>query len=209
MRAIIIANGEFNGQIEISPTDLVIAANGGARHCLDHNIAPKIVIGDLDSLEPEDITRLVALGAELIKFPARKDFTDLELALRYAQEQGADEVIIQAGLGARWDQTIANLLLPILFAPLKVRLFDSNQEISFVHAGETLHLQGEPGDTVSLIPIAGLAQGISTQGLEYPLVDESLVFGSSRGVSNVLLDDQAVVSLTKGILICVIIHKPA
>jgi thiamine pyrophosphokinase len=209
LRAIIIANGQLKEPINPLPEDLVIAADGGAMHCLAHNIKPNYVIGDLDSLDTEHISRLEALGARFIKYPARKDYTDLELALRFAQENGADEVIILAGLGARWDQTIANLMLPILLAPLKVRLLDAGQEICFLQAGEGLRIRGQPGDTVSLIPLAGPAQGITTRGLEYPLFEDRLEPGSTRGISNVLLVNEAFVSLEKGNLLCVIIHNPA
>jgi thiamine pyrophosphokinase len=208
LRAVVIANGQLNGAIEFQPGDLIIAADGGARHCLDHGIRPAYVIGDLDSLEPAHLARLEALGAAIVQYPARKDYTDLELALRFAQQQGASEIVILAGLGARWDQTIANLLLPAILSPLDVRLLDASQEICFLHAGKTIHIQGQAGDTVSLIPLAGPAQGITTQGLEYPLLDEGLDFGSTRGISNVLLEKQASVRLRNGLLLCIILHNP-
>jgi thiamine pyrophosphokinase len=56
---------------------------------------------------------------------------------------------------------------------------------------------------VSLIPFGGDAHGIRTQGLEYPLNDESLFFGPARGVSNVLLGVEARVSLRSGMLLCI------
>ena len=45
-------------------------------------------------------------------------------------------------------------------------------------------LTGEEGELVSLLPVGGPAEGVTAQGLRYPLSDETLAAGSSRGVSN-------------------------
>jgi thiamine pyrophosphokinase len=206
LRCVIFANGKLNHFPELHPDDLIIAADGGARHCLRLGLRPRIVIGDLDSLNDEDLRMLRANGAEIIQYSTRKDYTDLELALRHAQDLGVDEILVLGALGERWDQTVANLLLPAALAPTPIRLVDGNQEIYFLRGGETLVVHGRAGDTLSLIPLAGEAVGVSTQNLEYPLDQEDLVFGSTRGVSNVLLTDQAAVSLREGLLLCVLIR---
>jgi thiamine pyrophosphokinase len=206
LRIVIFANGRMDWPFEIQNDDFIIAADGGARHCLERQIRPDIVIGDMDSLSASDIARLETDGAEIITFPARKDFTDLELALRKAQELDASEVLLLGALGARWDQTIANLILPSAYATMCIRLLDGPQEISFLRGGEELEVAGQPGDTVSLIPLAGDATGVATQNLEYPLNGDRLVFGGSRGVSNVLTAESAKVSLQEGLLLCVVIH---
>ena len=76
-------------------------------------------------------------------------------------------------------------------------------------SGSRLALHGQPGDTVSLIPLGGEAHGITTHGLEYPLQQETLRFGTTRGVSNVLLGDSATIQLQQGMLLCVVIHQHA
>jgi thiamine pyrophosphokinase len=166
------------------------------------------VIGDLDSLTEEEISRLQSGGAQVIQFPTRKDSTDLELALQHAELLTPDEILIYGALGKRWDQTIANLLLAGAYPLARIRLVDGDQEIRYVRARETLRIEGEPGDTVSLIPLSGDVEGITTRGLDYPLKDERLSFGSTRGVSNVLLGDRAEVTLREGLLVCVVIHQP-
>ncbi|MFC1878468.1 thiamine diphosphokinase [Chloroflexota bacterium] len=206
MRTIIFANGELNSSFRFQPDDLIIAADGGSKHCLAMGIQPHIVIGDLDSLSKQDLAVLKSGGAQIIQYPRQKDFTDLELAIEYARDHDAKHIVILAALGARWDQTIANLLLPAAFHSLSIQLLDGNQEIHFVSGGKQLVLAGAPGDTVSLIPLAGDAVGITTLGLEYPLSDEILYFGSTRGVSNLLMGDQASISLKEGFLLCAVLH---
>lgn len=215
MRSVIIANGELNNHPELEAGDLLIAADGGARHCLRLGLHPQIVIGDFDSLDPGDLAELEQAGAEIVRHPPRKDATDLELALLVARERGATQVIVLGALGDRWDQTVANLLLPLSnrLAGLPVRLLDGPQELLLLRATDPaqpaeIEVRGQPGDIVSLIPLGGDAQGVRTEGLEYPLHGETLLFGATRGVSNVLLSAAATISLLSGILLAVIIHAP-
>jgi thiamine pyrophosphokinase len=57
---------------------------------------------------------------------------------------------------------------------------------------------------VSLIPVHGRADGISTTGLRYPLHAEPLLAGSSRGISNEFLGGSACVAVERGALLVVI-----
>jgi thiamine pyrophosphokinase len=214
LRVVIFANGILSDPkkslAHIHPNDMLIAADGGALHCIRLGLNPDIVIGDFDSLEPEELSKLEKSGAELIRHPARKDYTDLELALLYASQSGATQVLILGALGNRWDQTLANLLLPASsdFSALDIRLIDGTQEIFLVKSGHKTEIKGKPGDTLSLIPLYGEARGITTEGLEYALQDGVLQFGSTRGISNVLLGRLASISCQEGLLVGVLIHPP-
>ncbi len=223
MRILIFANGSLSAAQAISqfatlqPDDIVIAADGGGQHCLALGIQPRFVIGDLDSLDDQSLPQLKAQGAEIIQHPRRKDYTDLELALRYAQELGADEIVILGALGKRWDQTIANILLPAVLSPTtlqkanlrppRIKILDEDQEIYFLCGEDQQEIQGQPGDVVSLVPITERACGVTTQNLEYPLEASDLLLGSTLGISNVLLNDHGAVSLKEGKMLCVVIHQ--
>lgn len=208
MHIAIIANGWLNQPLDIHPNATLIAADGGARHCLELGLRPDYVIGDLDSLEEQHLQELHRQGTNIVRYPSRKDFTDLELAVQQAIELGASEIAIYGALGARWDQTIANLLLPIAYPGVRIWLVDGQQEIHLLRGGEELHLSGQPGDTLSLLPLTAEAGGITTHNLEYPLENETLFLGSTRGVSNVLLNSPAKIVLEKGLLLCTLIHTP-
>ena len=212
-RAVIFANGILSdpaaARAALSEGDIVIAADGGARHCRLLGIRPDYLIGDFDSLEASEVEQFEADGVCVLRHPARKDYTDLELAIRHAGSLGVHEILVLGALGKRWDQTLANLLLPAAEenAALQMRLLDGGQEVLLLRGGSQLTLHGRPGDTVSLIPLGGEALGITTQGLEYPLKQETLHFGTTRGVSNTLLSNNATVQLEQGMLLCVIIHQ--
>ena len=196
--------------VEQQQDKLVIAADGGARHCIALGIKPDVVIGDFDSLVEQDIVILNKMGSRFISYSARKDQTDLELAIQHACEQNASQITIYGALGQRWDQSLANLML--LASPgldhCQTRLVDGLQEAFLIRSGTKIEIHGQPGDTVSLIPIGGNASGIRTRGLEYALENETLVFAQARGVSNVLSQDKATVELQHGLLVCIVIHKP-
>ncbi len=211
MKAIIIANGQIHdGDFHRNPiraADLVICANGGARNALTLDLTPNVVIGDLDSFDESLRSQLEKERCQFITHPAHKDQTDLELAVKYAVEQGAQEVLILGALGNRFDHTLANVLLLALpeLRPVKAKILDGNQEV-FLIRDEAL-IEGQVGDILSLLPLTKEVTGIYTQGLEYALKDGALCLGPSRGVSNVLTSPQARVRIGQGLLLAVIIHN--
>ena len=209
-RAVIFANGELPHpaaiRTSLQPDDWIIAADGGARHALACGRHPHLVIGDLDSLSSQLRSELEASGTEFHSYPAAKDETDLELALLHAVQEGASEIVILAALGGRLDQTIANVLLLTLpaLSGTDVRIVGGVEE-AFVIRHEGL-IEGQLGDTVSLIPLGGDAAGVTAEGLAWPLDDDVLRFGPARGVSNVLTAKQARVQVRQGLLLCVVAH---
>jgi len=213
MRVVVFANGEFadpqGARDLLRPDDLIIAADGGTQYALAVGVIPHAVIGDLDSLPPADQARLKTAGSQIILFSSRKDETDLELALLHAVREGATEIVILAALGGRLDQTIANVLLLSLpeLSRLNVRIVEGPQTAFLIRDGrDDALIEGQPGDTVSLIPLGGDAVGVTTEGLEWPLHEDSLRFGPARGVSNVLTAQIARVRVRRGLLLCVVTH---
>ena len=209
MRAVIFANGILNYLPDtyaiMRSDDLVIAADGGARHCLSLNIIPSFVIGDLDSLCNDDLNILQIAGAKIIRYPIKKDQTDLELALQLAIDMGADDIIVFGALGARWDMSIGNILLLTAskLIDATVRLIDGLQEVMLLRGGKKLVFHGQKGDILSLVPLGRDAYGVTLHGLEYPLKDDVLQSGATRGISNVLIAEKATVCLKQGLLLCI------
>jgi thiamine pyrophosphokinase len=206
-RAIIFANGRMDLKPpileDLHPDDLIIAADGGTHHCKSIGITPNVIIGDFDSVNPNEFIYYQQAGIETVRYPTHKDETDLELALVFALNHRVTHVYIIGALGNRWDMTIANVLLAvhIRFSQLSIRLLDGLDEFVVLRGEGHVDINDRPGDTLSLIPIGGDAHGIITHGLVYPLADETLYFGSSRGVSNVIISNQAQVIIRAGILL--------
>ena len=208
MHAVIFANGELekpkDWHTRLAGADLIIAADGGAQHCHALGLLPKVLIGDLDSLSPTLRTESEKQNVRIIAYPTQKDQTDFELALLYAKETGAEKVTVLGGLGRRWDHSLANLLLAAepRFVDMRIIYLHGEQRLTILKGEQTIDaIQGE---RVSLLPLIADTQGVSTRGLEYPLINESLAFGSSRGVSNKALLDFPGVAIREGVLLCVV-----
>ena len=211
MYALVFANGELEPPPDLdallAAAGMLIAADGGAQHLAALGKPPDVLIGDLDSLSPGEAETLQAAGVQLILHPAAKDQTDLELALLHAAGAGAERIEVLGGLGRRWDHSLANLLLPALpqLAACAIRFLHGTQTLFLIHTRVELELAA--GTRLSLLPVGGDAAGVRTRGLLYPLKGETLTFGSSRGVSNVVEEPLVTIEIASGTLICVLDDK--
>jgi thiamine pyrophosphokinase len=206
-RAILFANGEvesygFLGKL-ITGKDFLVAVDGGLRHLEALGLTPDLLIGDLDSVTHAQLQRLSGGKTEIIRFPIEKDETDLELALLEVIKRSVDEIAIIGGLGGRIDQTLANLFLLLLpdLTGKNVYMLTQNEKVFVIQ--EQQAIRGAEGDLISLIPLNGDANGVTTIGLKYPLMNETLRLERSRGISNRMLTDKAEVKVKEGVLMCV------
>jgi thiamine pyrophosphokinase len=181
----------------------VIAADSGLHHAtaLGHHI--DLAIGDFDSVDPDALAAAEHRGTAVERHPEAKDHTDLELALDRAVALGAERIIVVGGHGGRLDHFLANLL--VLASPRYIDLaIEAHIGPATVHnVRGRVELKGRPDEVVTLLPIHGPAHGVTTEGLRYPLRDETLDAGSTRGVSNVFVDGRATVSVESGLLITI------
>ncbi len=219
MKAVVVAGGRPDPRDVdlLADVDLLVAADAGACWLDELGRTPDLLVGDLDSIGAELLDRLVAAGVEVERHAAEKDESDAELALARAVASGADEIVILGALaGERLDHELANLLL--LADPgwreggaeavgRDVRIVSGATTVRAFHGGERLELGGSVGDIVTLLPIGGDAQGVTTDGLRYPLSDEELRFGRSRGLSNVVQRAGASVWLASGTLLVVEVQQ--
>jgi thiamine pyrophosphokinase len=190
----------------------VIAADGGYARARALGLAPTLLVGDLDSLDPSLVEAAAAAGVPILRSPVAKDESDTELALLEAVGRGAARVtVIGAFGGARLDHELANLWLlghPALTSVV-VALLDATTRASLVIApgpdGGAVErpLPGRPGSTVSLLPFGGDVDGVTTRGFRYPLRGERLVAGPARGLSNVREEVDASVRVDGGRLLVI------
>jgi thiamine pyrophosphokinase len=212
VKAVIVAHGDVApaDRHALRGAELVIAADGGAIALEAWGIVPHLIVGDLDSLGRERAAALGERGAKVVSFPVAKDQSDLELAMRYALESGADDIVLLGILGGkRIDHALVNaaLLADPAYRARGVRAIHGDTQLRVVHAGESLELRGPVGSTVTLVPVRGDAGGVRTHGLRYPLDGGELHFGKSLGLSNVVASLPAHVSLKEGVVLVIEIAK--
>lgn len=224
MQVIVLADGAVGSRAELDAAwpgwldreALVVAADGGARHAASLGLEIARWVGDGDSLGEAGIAALAAAGVPLERARPDKDESDTELAVTAALAMGATRLSILGGLGgARLDHALANLGLLAMpeLAGLDVRLLATDVRVRLLAAPDaeggpvTATLAGRAGDLVSLLPTGVDAIGVTTKGLVYPLRDEPLLVGRTRGLSNVRATDEATVVLREGQLL--VVETPA
>ncbi len=206
-KAIIFLHGDLadisRAKDYVEDDDLIICADGGVEYALKVSCMPDIVIGDLDSISKESESKLKRQKVEFIRYPKDKDESDGELAVDYAVKRGYKKIIIFGLLGRRVDHVISNLFLPLAFKDKDIDIcyFDGNQEIFII--GESAEIKGKVGDRLSLIPVLGDVMGVATEGLKFPLKDETLRLGFSRGISNIFINRLVKVTFQKGCLLAI------
>jgi thiamine pyrophosphokinase len=182
----------------------VIAADEGLDHALALGLDVALAVGDFDSVSPTALAAAEAATTRIERHPPDKDATDLELALDAALALDARRVLVVAGDGqGRLDHLLAALLL-LASARYESVEVDAIVGTTGVHVvrGER-ELTGTPGDLVTLLAVDGPAEGVTTTGLAYPLRAETLEPGSTRGVSNVLAETTARITLDRGVLLAI------
>lgn len=208
MRAVVVASGELvaGDAAWLDPADIVVAADGGAGSLDRIGRRPDLLVGDLDSIDPVLAERLAADGVPIERHPADKEASDTELAVASALAAGATAVVILGAVGGdRLDHELANLLLladPAL-AGRDVRAARGRTTVRAVHGDGRLELEGAAGDLVTLLPVGGDADGITTDGLRWPLEGAALAMGRSRGLSNEVVRAPASVRVERGTLLVV------
>jgi thiamine pyrophosphokinase len=210
MRYLVVAGGTPDDLPEsaavLGQFDMIVCADGGVYNARRLGLSPDVVVGDMDSLGEQDRALLQATGCRILVHPVAKDETDLELALLWCRDDGAHDVTVVGGLGGRPDHALANqlLLADQRFRTLNITLRSREWAVQLSRGDTWLH--GKIGDTVSLIPLSERVSGVVTDGLLYPLRNETLRRGPARGVSNSMLAPDAHVHFERGLLF--VMHGP-
>lgn len=206
--AVVVGGG---GQAAVSLADLgdlgadpvVVAADSGLEHARAVGLRVDIVVGDMDSVDPEQLEAAVRAGITVERHPVAKDATDLDLAIDRALAIEPARLIVVTGTGDRFDHAlgvVTNLASPDR-PVISIEAFIGSVHVWVVR--DEARLAGTPGRFVSLVPMHGPARGVTTTGLAYPLDDEDLGPGTTRGISNEWASEVATVRVREGILVAV------
>jgi thiamine pyrophosphokinase len=208
MRGLIVAGAPSAGSDGLiarlaGDADVVIGVDSGTDVAFGAGVSVTLVVGDLDSISPSGLARARELGAEVIRFPAEKDETDLELALEVAQERGLDEIVVTAAFSGRLDHTLAALGAVVRHGSAAVRIAEPHFSACVLDAkGRDSGSVDPAGSVFSLIAIGGRAR-VDCCGAKWPLQDAWLEPLSGLGVSNVVVGAEAKVKVREGTVLLV------
>ena len=206
LKAVIFGNADINDYsfcTEYLKDAVIICCDGGMRHTMKLGITPDFIVGDFDSVQAEVLEYYKKQNIELKQVPCRKDETDMELGIRHAADIGADDIVIMGGIGSRMDHTLANIFLLMKINDIGKKGIIVNENNLIMLCTDKTVVEGKKGDIVSFIPITKETAGVSTEGLEYPLNNETLYMNSPRGVSNVMEGNTASYTLKEGLALII------
>ena len=194
----IVGAGDFCSR-ELRPLagDLVIAADGGHQALSSHDLRPDIVVGDMDS------STQPVVGVPVLRFPVRKNDTDLSLALKLGSGIGYRRFrLYGAAGGPREDHFISALQLMGGWSGrgAEIRLIDKRFT---VHAltDASLLIATRPGQTISVFSHSAQSLGVSLRGLSYEGDSLRLSHDFPLGVSNAAVSTRALIGVRQGTLL--------
>jgi thiamine pyrophosphokinase len=168
----------------------VIAADSGMKHAATLGVMPELWVGDFDSAGPaleetyRDIPRYV--------FPAAKDATDGEIAVREAIARGATEIILVGAFGGQFDHALAHATQLIGLAERGIKAFaSSGSEEAWPLLNSLTLWQIAKGTRVSITGLSAL-KALSIIGVRWPLNNHDVPMGSTLTLSNESQGDVAI-----------------
>lgn len=207
--ALIVAGGARPDPLVVKAlprVDFCVAADSGADNALAVGLTVDAVVGDMDSIAADTLNTLRLRAVEMEEHPARKAETDFELAMARALAEKPERVIVIGIGGGRLDHQLANIavLASEQSGTVRVEGLVGSARLTVIRG--SMAITGVLGETVSLLPVLGDAEGVTTEGLEYALEDEPLFAAGARGISNRFVAKEAKVSVRRGVLLAIQPH---
>lgn len=204
MKAVIFCDGVIPKKSmiehELADSEFLIAADGGAKQVHNLDFQPDVIIGDLDSYTITDSEEATVIKDE------DQESNDLEKALSYALQKSVNTVTVFGATGKRLDHTLKNLSVLLQYNPRfkSIILIDDYATIKVIDS--PYRGSFELGTIISLFPLSGKVDGITTYGLKYPLKNESLENGIRDGSSNEAVRETVEIEFKKGDLLLLTHH---
>lgn len=188
-------------------TDRVLAIDGGASILIEYGVVPDIAIGDFDSILPKDLGYLREIDVPLATFKSDKDFTDLELGLKFLLSMKASSAKILGASDGHPDHHLANYMAISLdaFRSINLEILNPPFRSFVVREGNATNIEGNPGDLVSIIPLSDEVDIELFSGVKWEVDNLKIMRGEARTLRNQLSSSSATLLTTRGKSI--VVHK--
>lgn len=203
-RCVIIGAGEMNpdflSDFSWRENDYIICADGGLYHAQQAGVRPDLLIGDQDSFVegfPQGIPALTCRP--------EKDDSDMMLAVKEGISRGYKDFVLLGATGGRFDHTLANLqtIAYGLEQGVFVMIADENNMITMLRDG-SVFMPRMKGYYLSIFSYTPCCEGITLEGVKYPLQKARLTNWTTLGLSNEILAETAQITVEKGTLVVVV-----
>ena len=171
----------------------IICVDNGYELASELNITPSVVIGDLDSVDINKISKDI-----LIIKDEDQNTNDLEKALNYCLSKNIRDIILVGATGERDDQNLATILVSLEYIEqLNIEILSDLYSIEFVN-GER-DFEATPMREISLISM-DKENIITTKGLKYNL-DKSKLSSATHGISNYSIGENFSISCSSPLIV--------
>ena len=199
MTAYIYLGGTIRPEgIEETPDkeDLIIAADSGYENALKLGISPAVALGDFDSYDES----LIPSNVKKIPFPPKKDFTDSQLAVEYAVEQGCTRIYLIGGISGRLDHTLSNLAILENLWDRRIRavMTDGYNRVRFLRNDSEILPRSPHFRYFGLLAADEKLRGVEIDGCKYPIKNATLLRKNQFAVSNEIEGYCAFISVRRG-----------
>lgn len=205
MKGLIISGGEKVKDSIIKKyydmSDIRIGVDRGIEELIDLKLEYDLAIGDFDSIA-ESYFDMVKKDNKYIELEVEKDLSDTEYAIDYLIDRGAEEIYLLSATGSRLDHSITNILSlkKSLDKNISIYIVDNNNRIQILNGKYTIFKEYE---NISIIPISLDGIKITLKGFYYGLYKDKIEFGSSRCLSNYLLDKEGEIDIESGLALLI------
>lgn len=190
--------------------EYVIAADRGLLIADKLELKTHCILGDFDSVPKDLISRYKqekdhTSSFVINEFSSEKDYTDTQIAIEKAIEQEPEEIVILGAMGTRLDHTLSNvqnLLIP-LKKNIKCSLINEHNKLYVINKPIKLYKKSVFASYISLLPLTLLVEKVTLLGFKYPLEEYDMNLGNSVGISNEIIEDEALINFESGVLIVV------
>lgn len=181
---------------------VIVAADSGLLLAEEMGVEPEIILGDMDSLPDRSMLERHK-HAEIRVYPMEKDDTDTEIALKCLRSLGCTESILIGGGGGRLDHLLG--IVSLFYRPDPPRRWFTHRE-EVIYISDALEIRGLKNRVVTFMPVSREECRMKTEGLKWPL--DSLCWKPGDiGISNIILTEEAKVTMLQGKLIMIVPKK--
>lgn len=171
---------------------IIYCADSGLDVCLQANIQPDYIIGDGDSANKTNWQKAKTLKAIFEEFPADKDFTDTQLALKTITDRHNNADILVTGIwGGRFDHLYSSIfsLTSIIDNCTSICAADEKEALFYLKNASANIICKKKPVCISILPFSDICESVSIDKVKWPLDKVVLRQNYPYAVSNVLKDD--------------------
>ena len=192
----LVLNGEIPNKLE---DDYIVCSDGGYDRLQKLGIEPDVLIGDMDSVSKRP-------NRDIIYYPPEKDATDGELSLDYAMSKNPDTRHFYGVFGGRPDHVEGNYCLMYKAFLKGINVIAMNNDYTMYMTDKPITLENVKGKTLSVVPFLDKVHVHNEEGLKYPMDELTITRNSSRGISNVCLENKITINIASGLAMIFVIN---